>query len=199
MVRPGKERAPPPVIADDAMTQVASQEGRWRAGVNRQSQPEAQAHQVAASHAAALKRKANAMSDAERKAKEAKHKADVRKEQAKDPVAEKERKIRTTTGQVITSAWSGTRVTSASVASSVVSLPHQCALSQASSPSSCRWLERTTSMATSVPASAGTMRMAGAPHSMSRQQVSCHPALLRRHPDILGRDILGRRTACGSR
>ena len=55
MVRPGKEPALPP--ADDT-TQVTTQEGRWRAGVNRQSQPSAQQHQIAASHAAAAMRTA---------------------------------------------------------------------------------------------------------------------------------------------
>ena len=75
---------------------MALQEGQWRAGVNRQSQPAAQAHQVAASHAAALKRKATAMSDAERLAKDKKRKAELREARAaaKDTAAEKERKAR---------------------------------------------------------------------------------------------------------
>ena len=38
MVRPGKKPALPP--ADDT-TQVTTQGGRWRAGINRQSQPSA--------------------------------------------------------------------------------------------------------------------------------------------------------------
>ena len=57
MVRHGKE---PP--ADDA-TQVTTQEGRWRAGVNRQSQPSAQQHQSTAGLASGAKRKAAAMSE----------------------------------------------------------------------------------------------------------------------------------------
>ena len=77
---------------DAPETTVASQEGHWRAGVNRQAQPAAQAHQLAASQAAASKRKEHAMSDVERKAKEAKHKAEVRQQQSKDAAAEKERK-----------------------------------------------------------------------------------------------------------
>ncbi|MDC0525932.1 hypothetical protein OAO87_02940 [bacterium] len=94
--RSGKEKAAPP---DDEQREppesaVASQEGHWRAGVNRQSQPAAHAHQVAASQAAAKKRAENAAPDAQRKAKKAKHMADVREQQAKDPVAEMERKAR---------------------------------------------------------------------------------------------------------
>ena len=96
MPRKGKEHAAPPADEqrDASDTAVTSQEGRWRAGVSRQSQADAQAHQVAASRAAAAKRKATAMSDAERKAKEAKHKADLRALQVADADAEKERKER---------------------------------------------------------------------------------------------------------
>lgn len=94
--RPGKEMAAPP--ADEQCeapeSVVASQENQWRAGVNRQSQPAAQAHQLAASQAAAVKRKATAMSDAERLAKDKQRKVEVREQQAKDPAAEKERKAR---------------------------------------------------------------------------------------------------------
>ena len=73
---------------------VASQEGRWRAGVNRQTQQAAWAQRVAASHAAAAKRKATAMPEAERLAKEKKHKAEMRAEQSKNFAAEQERKAR---------------------------------------------------------------------------------------------------------
>ena len=45
MVRPGKERAEAPADDDDAATQVTTQDSRWRAGVNRQAQQEAQQHQ----------------------------------------------------------------------------------------------------------------------------------------------------------
>ena len=58
------------------------QEARWLAGVNRQAQPTAQQHQVAASQAAAAKRKAVAMTAEERKAKRAEHAKDVRAEKA---------------------------------------------------------------------------------------------------------------------
>ena len=95
MVRPGKEKAAPPDVDEQREAPesvVASQEGQWRAGTNRQLQPAAHAHQVAASQAAASKRKETAMSHAERKAKKAKHMAEVRELQAKDTNAEKERK-----------------------------------------------------------------------------------------------------------
>ena len=55
---------------DDDATQATTQHSRWRAGVNRQSQPQAQQHQIAASQAAAAKRTANAMHEEERKAKQ---------------------------------------------------------------------------------------------------------------------------------
>jgi hypothetical protein len=65
----GKQRAEPQEEADDDATQAAVQELQWRAGVNRQSQPAAHEHQLAASKAAAAKRTANAMSPKERLAK----------------------------------------------------------------------------------------------------------------------------------
>lgn len=54
----------------DASTSTAAdvQEAQWRAGVNRQAQPGAISHQKAASQAAAAKRKAKAMSGAEKEA-----------------------------------------------------------------------------------------------------------------------------------
>ena len=90
----GKEKAAPPADEQREAPEsvAASQEGQWRAGVNRQSQPAAHAHQMAASKAAAAKRKATAMSHVERLAKDKKRKAEAREEQAKDPTAEKERK-----------------------------------------------------------------------------------------------------------
>ena len=75
MVRPGKE--PAAAAADDA-SQVTTQEGRWRAGVNRQSQPAAAEHQRAAGLASGAKRKERAMSKEESLTKKAKHKREVR-------------------------------------------------------------------------------------------------------------------------
>ena len=91
---PGKGKAPANEQIDAPDTVVDSREGHWRGGVNRQSQVDVQAHQVAASQAAAAKRKAMAMPDAERRAKEAKHKADIRALQAADSDGELERKER---------------------------------------------------------------------------------------------------------
>lgn len=95
MVRPGKERAAPPTAAaaatadadaaDDDETQVTTQETRWRTGVNRQARPDAQAHQVAASRAAAEKRKANAMTPEQRLEKRA---ADKRRRIAEKKAAQ---------------------------------------------------------------------------------------------------------------
>ena len=65
MVRTGKGHAEPPAAMDDVddATQVTTQEGRRRAGVNRQSQqPSAQEHQRAVRHASGAKRTVNAMS-----------------------------------------------------------------------------------------------------------------------------------------
>ena len=56
MMRPGKERAASPVADDEDATQVTTQEGRRRAGVNRQSQPDASLHQRAAGLASGAKR-----------------------------------------------------------------------------------------------------------------------------------------------
>ena len=69
-MRPGKERAASPVADDEDATQVTTQENRWRAGVNRQSQPDASLHQRAAGLASgAIKREASAMHSDERSAK----------------------------------------------------------------------------------------------------------------------------------
>ena len=78
MVRSGKERVD---TLDDEATQVTIQEGRWRAGVNRQSQPSAQEHQRAAGLASGAKHKENAMSEKESKARKAAHKVEVRARQ----------------------------------------------------------------------------------------------------------------------
>ena len=96
MEQPRKEKAvlPADEQRDAPESAVASQEGRWRAGVNRQTQQAAWAQRVAASHAAAAKRKATAMPEAERLAKEKKHKAEMRAEQSKNLAAEQERKAR---------------------------------------------------------------------------------------------------------
>ena len=85
MVRPGKEPCepcePPDDDHDDDTTQVTTQEGRWRAGVNRQSQPSAREHQRAAGIASGAKRKQNAMSEEDRKAKDAERNKRNRAEQ----------------------------------------------------------------------------------------------------------------------
>lgn len=60
-------------------TSIDGQEAQWRAGVNRQAQPHARAHQVAASQAAAAKRTANAMPAYERLAKRAAARQEARK------------------------------------------------------------------------------------------------------------------------
>ena len=69
--KPSKECALLADQADAPDTVVATGEGHWRAGVNRQAQAAAREHQVAASQAAAAKRKADAMTAEERKAKDA--------------------------------------------------------------------------------------------------------------------------------
>ena len=72
MVPLGKERAPATSTTSFAAEDAApAQHSRRRAGVIRQAQPEAPGHQLAASHAAAEKRKANKMTPTERKAKRA--------------------------------------------------------------------------------------------------------------------------------
>jgi len=73
----GKERASIAHDDDDA-TQATTEESCWRAGVNRQAQPQAQQHQLAASQAAAAKRKAEAMPESESKRRAAEHKKEVR-------------------------------------------------------------------------------------------------------------------------
>ena len=79
MVRPGKEPAHSAAPSGDELaSQATVQEGRWRAGVNRQSQDSALQHQHAAGRASGAKRKAEAMSDAERKRRRAAHKVEVR-------------------------------------------------------------------------------------------------------------------------
>ena len=73
MLRRGKESLPPPVADDETV-----QDTRWLNGVNRQLQPDAPSQRQAASHAAADKRKANAMPEAERKRRRADHAKQVR-------------------------------------------------------------------------------------------------------------------------
>ena len=83
MVCPGKEPAATPPRAprtdddDDDATQMTAQDSRWLAGINRQAQQDAHVHQVAASQAASVKRKANAMSDAEKAAAQQQYAAKV--------------------------------------------------------------------------------------------------------------------------
>ena len=85
-VMSGKERAS--IAADDdEATQATTEESRWRADVNRQAQPHAQQHQLAASQAAAAKRKAEAMPQAERKRRAAEHKKEVRAREAAERAA----------------------------------------------------------------------------------------------------------------
>jgi hypothetical protein len=69
-------------VEDDDATQATTQDSRWRAGVNRQAQPEAHEHQVAASQAAGAKRQANAMSKEERNKRAKMHMREVRDAQA---------------------------------------------------------------------------------------------------------------------
>ena len=65
MVRSGKEPAAP----DDASTQLSWQEVRRLNGINRQLRPDSAAQRLAASQAAAAKRRADAMPADERKAR----------------------------------------------------------------------------------------------------------------------------------
>ena len=86
----GKQRAPEAAAhdGDDDWTQATTQESRWRAGVNRQAQPQARQHQRAASQAATAKRKAEAMPEEEVKRRAAAHKKEVRaKEKAEKEAA----------------------------------------------------------------------------------------------------------------
>ena len=69
------------------MTQAAADESQWRAGVNRQSQPTAHEHQLAASKAAAAKRTANAMPAEERKEKRAARRREVTAQKATERAA----------------------------------------------------------------------------------------------------------------
>jgi len=77
MVRSGKEPAAP----DDASTQLSWQEVRRLNGINRQLRPDSAAQRLAASQAAAAKRRADAMPADERKAKRAQHMKEVRARQ----------------------------------------------------------------------------------------------------------------------
>ena len=81
----GKQRAVPQEEED--VTQAAADESQWRAGVNRQSQPTAHEHQLAASKAAAAKRTANAMPAEERKEKRAARRREVTAQKATEHAA----------------------------------------------------------------------------------------------------------------
>jgi hypothetical protein len=81
----GKQRAVPQEEED--VTQAAADESQWRAGVNRQSQPTAHEHQLAASKAAAAKRTANAMPAEERKEKRAARRREVTAQKATERAA----------------------------------------------------------------------------------------------------------------
>ena len=90
-----KQRAVAPAAAtadddDDDATQATTQDSQWRAGVNRQAQPQALEHQHAASQAAAVQRKRKAAAvpeedrkqrEEERKRKAAEHMKEVRAQQ----------------------------------------------------------------------------------------------------------------------
>ena len=65
-------------------TEIDTHEAQWRAGSNRMAQDDAHGHQVAASQAAALKRKANAMSADERKRRDVERKRTSRAQEAAD-------------------------------------------------------------------------------------------------------------------
>ena len=82
-MRAGKEPAHSPAPSDEAaehdMSSLATvQQGRRRAGVNRQAQQSAQEHQRAAGQASGVKRKAEAMPEDERKRRKAAHAKEVR-------------------------------------------------------------------------------------------------------------------------
>ena len=83
MVRSGKEPAAP----DDASTQLSWQEVRRLNGINRQLRPDSAAQRLAASQAAAAKRRADAMPADERKAKRAQHMKEVRARQRAERAA----------------------------------------------------------------------------------------------------------------
>ena len=83
VARSGKEPAHSPAPSDEAaehdMSSLATvQQGRRRAGVNRQAQQSAQEHQRAAGQASGVKRKAEAMPEDERKRRKAAHAKEVR-------------------------------------------------------------------------------------------------------------------------
>ena len=89
MVRSGKERAAPSPLrgahvagADDATIQ----DTRFLQGINRQLRPDAPSHQLAASRAAAAKRKATAMAGEEKAAAD-RARADRRKPRHSTPEA----------------------------------------------------------------------------------------------------------------
>ena len=72
MVRPGKDRiAPSSADDDETLTQMTAEASRWLNGVNLQLRPDAAEQRQRASQAAAVKRKAEAMSDDERKSRDA--------------------------------------------------------------------------------------------------------------------------------
>ena len=87
MSRPGKGRMVPSSEEDDAATQITGEESRRLNGVNRQLQPDAAAQRLAASQSAAIKRKADAMPEDERKRKDAERNRLNRKKKAAEKAA----------------------------------------------------------------------------------------------------------------
>ena len=75
MVRKGNE---PALAPDQHEAPETAADSRWLNGINRQLRPDAASHQLAASTAAATKRKAEAMPKTERNAKRAAHAREVR-------------------------------------------------------------------------------------------------------------------------
>ena len=87
MVRPGKERMSLSAPGDDEATQMTTQDARWLNGVNRQLQADAAEQRLAASQAAAMKRKVDAMPEDERKRRDAERNRINRARQAAERVA----------------------------------------------------------------------------------------------------------------
>lgn len=94
-MRPGKERASSPDQHEAPDTAIAPDDARWLNGVHRQMQPDAPSQRMAASQAAAAKRTANAMSEEERKLKDAERGRQKRAKKAAEKAAAAEAARRT--------------------------------------------------------------------------------------------------------
>jgi hypothetical protein len=86
-MRPGKERASSPDQHEAPDTAIAPDDARWLNGVHRQMQPDAPSQRQAASRAASAKRTANAMSEEERKLKDAERNRQKRAKKAAEKAA----------------------------------------------------------------------------------------------------------------